>query len=199
MDVAPAVLIGGDAQRLSGHFDVKAVTQAMQNLDYVKDTTDGGCSKAAKDRSPSPGPPDPLRPPMPHFHRWPRRRNPSQTSPTTANMADCLDDVYTADIYGKRAKSLKDGYVMFGIAATADSDGQSRERLCALTTSADSAQRIARKLRAAAQEDKDFAGAKVTTGSGDTPMVTMEWKNHAGLRPRAQNKTLQIPSLLLNP
>lgn len=195
-----AVLIGSDAQRLTGHFDVKAVTQAMQNLDYVKDTTDGGTllkgsegqvtvSRTVRSTSSTDAPLPPLAPPLESLTDLPDYRA----------MADCLgDDVCTADIYGKRAKNVKDGYVMFGIAATADRAGQSRERLCALTTSADSARSLAQKLRATAQEDKEFAGAEVTTGSGP-PMVTMEWKNHAGLRPRAQNKTYQIPSLLRSP
>jgi hypothetical protein len=199
-DVNTAVTIGADAQRLTGRFDVDNVALAMQKNGYVKGSIDGGLllkggkgqlyvSETVRSSSYTDVAPPPLAPPSKSL----------ADDPDYRAMADCLgDDAYAADIYGKRAKSRRDGYVMFGFAATADSDGQSRERLCALTTSADSAQSTAGKLRTTVQEDKDFAGAKVTAGSGDTPMVTMEWKNHAGLRPREQNKTYQIPKVLMN-
>ncbi|WP_155057343.1 hypothetical protein [Streptomyces blattellae] len=199
-DVDTAVVIGADAQRLTGDFDVNTITQAMQKNGYAKGSIDGGAllkdskgqvaiSGTVRSSSYTDAAPPPLTPPSKSL----------ADDPDYRAIADCLgDDVYAADFYGKRAESLKDGYVMFGFAATADNAGRSRERLCALTTSADSAQRIAGKLRTTAQEDKDFAGAEVTTGSGDTPMVTMEWKNHAGLPPGAQNETYQIPSLLMN-
>ncbi|MEV1023886.1 hypothetical protein [Streptomyces sp. NPDC050264] len=203
-DVRTALQLGsGQAQRLTGTFDVSAARDAMEKDGYrASDSADDGVrlrkqGQATFDVSGTArvtkwlddGPTLPLDPPD------------ESVADDAAYQAvvGCLgDDVYEATLYGKRSEFRKQGVTLLGIGGRADGSA-STEKLCALTTSKKSAEKIAGKLRTKTAPDERFAGSKVTIGDGDAPVVSMSWKNStkSGLRPGDQDRTTELPKLLL--
>lgn len=114
-------------------------------------------------------------------------------------VSDCLGDTYEATLYGKNAGKNKD-VVLLAIGGRLSGGKAATETLCAVTASKDAADATAQTLR-----DKEtaagrrYAGAKVDVADGDTPVVSMTWKNKnaSGLRPGDSDRTLELPSLLL--
>ncbi|MER5961431.1 hypothetical protein [Streptomyces sp. NPDC002057] len=202
-DVDTTVQIGSQAARLTGRFDVAAVTDALVKRGWRTDSkTDEGVllregeaqvGVSASVRTSTSG------------------KN-SGIAPLTApgrSVADdpayqaavrCLgEDTYHATFYGKDPAGRLPGLTLFAIGARAGDDGTSRERLCAVTQSAEGARGVAEALKAKTAPGERFAGAGVAVGSGTAPVVTMEWANSAasGLRPGAQNQTAELPRLLM--
>ncbi|MFD3666401.1 hypothetical protein ACFWVF_38325 [Streptomyces sp. NPDC058659] len=204
-DVTTSLQIGSDRWRLTGGFDVDAVTAGMKKLGYTEAATDGGVllkdpdggqvavSASVRSLSLSPdAPPPALAAPKASV----------ADDPAYQAVARCIgDDTYYATFYGKGRESQTPDVTLYAIGATAQADGTSRERLCALTVSAEGATRTADTLRTATAEasasGERFAGATVDAGSGATPMVTMEWANSPQALPGDQNRTMQLPKLFM--
>ncbi|WP_255952377.1 hypothetical protein [Streptomyces odontomachi] len=113
--------------------------------------------------------------------------------------ADCLGDTYEATLYGKGAGKNKD-VVLLAIGGRLSGGKASTETLCAVTASKDAADATAKALREKeTAAGKRYAGSEVTVGDGDTPVVSMTWKNKnaSGSRPGDSDRTLELPSLLL--
>ena len=200
-DVTTSLQIGSDRWRLTGSFDVKAVTDGMKKLGYTEGATDGGVllkdpnggqiavSASVRSLSMSPdAPPPPLAAP----------KSSVADDPAYEAVARCIgDSTYNATFYGKGGESQTPDVTLYAIGATAQADGTSRERLCALTVSPEAATRTADKLRATTRSGERFAGATVDAGDGGTPMVTMEWANGPQTLPGDQNRTMQLPKLFM--
>ncbi|MEU9606629.1 hypothetical protein [Streptomyces sp. NPDC048057] len=199
--VDTSVLVGSDATRLTGRFDVAAVTGAMKERGWTETKVDGApllsaegarVTVSADVRSSSgkdEGPLLPLSAP----------KDSVATDPAHRAAVDCLgDDAYLATFYGKDRPRQLPGLTLFAIGARAAEDGTSKERLCAVTQSADAASAVADALRPKTAAGERFAGARVDVGEGAAPVVRMEWANTAevGLRPGDQNRTGQLPQLL---
>ncbi|MFE5711243.1 hypothetical protein ACFQ7J_10525 [Streptomyces sp. NPDC056501] len=203
-DVNTSLQIGSDRWRLTGRFDVNAVTDGMKKLGYTEGTTDGGVllknpnggqvavSASVRSLSMSPdAPPPALAAP----------KGSVADDPAYQAVARCIGDgTFYATFYGKDSKSRTPDVTLYAIGATAETDGTSRERLCALTVSPEGAKRTADKLRAVTASDSGerFEGATVDAGSGGAPMVTMEWTNGPKAPPGNQNRTMQLPQLLMS-
>ncbi|MFE2557035.1 hypothetical protein ACFXGT_13565 [Streptomyces sp. NPDC059352] len=201
-DVDTALQIGSDRWRLTGRFDVNAVTGGMKKLGFTEGTTDGGVllrhpqggqvAVSATVRSFSASPdvaPPPLAAPADSV----------ADDPAHEAVARCIGDgTYLATFYGKGGENRTPDVTLYAIGAHAEPDGSSRERLCALTVSAEGARRTADELRATTTGGGRFAGATVDAGSGATPMVTMEWANGPDARPGDQNRTMQLPKLFMS-
>ncbi|MEU3691331.1 hypothetical protein [Streptomyces narbonensis] len=201
-DVTTALQIGSDRWRLTGGFDVGAVTDGMKKLGYTESTTDGGAllkgsnggrvavSASVRSVSLSPDTPPPA---------LAAPKESVADDPAYQAVARCVGDAtYVTTFFGKSSERRTPDITLYAIGATAKADGTSRERLCALTVSADGARRTADKLRAATASGERFAGATVDAGSGATPVVTMEWANGPRTLPGDQNRTMQLPKLLMN-
>ncbi|MEU3747146.1 MULTISPECIES: hypothetical protein [Streptomyces] len=200
-DVTTALQIGSDRWRLTGGFDVGAVTGGMKKLGFTESATDGGAllkdpdggqvavSASVRSVSLSPDTPPPA---------LAAPKESVADDPAYQAVARCIGDAtYFATFFGKSSERRTPDVTLYAIGAT-EADGTSRERLCALTVSADGARRTADKLRAATASGERFAGATVDAGSGDTPMVTMEWANGPRTLPGDQNRTMQLPKLLMS-
>ncbi|MGY0018434.1 hypothetical protein ACVHNB_05545 [Streptomyces sp. YJ-C3] len=194
----------GDGQRLTGTFDVGAVRDAMKKRGYKATDDDSGALRLRKR-----GQADvdvsgsarvtrftgtvtlPLDPPG---------RTVADDAAYKEVVACLGDDVYEAGLYGKRPGYRKQGVTLLGIGARAQGSA-STEKLCALAISQESAEKIAGKLRTKTAPGERFAGSKVTIGDGDTPVVSMTWKNSkkSGLRPGDQHRTTELPRLVLSP
>ncbi|MEU8954284.1 hypothetical protein AB0C93_08270 [Streptomyces sp. NPDC048518] len=112
-------------------------------------------------------------------------------------VADCLGDVYEASFYAKREDA---DVVLLAIGGRLGKDGtSSSETLCARTASRKAADATAARLREKTAPGQRYAGSKVTVGEGDTPMVTMTWKNstESGLRPSDNDRTSELPRVLV--
>lgn len=203
-DVDTSLMVGtGGAQRLTGTFDVEAVRKAMEKDGYRSADHGGGVrlskqGQATFDVSGS--------------VRVTRRLDSGLELPLERperSLADdaaykavsaCLgDDVYEAGLYGKRPGYRKRGVVLTGIGGHTDGTA-STEKLCVLSTSEDAAEKIAKKLRTKTAAGERYAGSQVNVGEGDTPMVSMSWRNTAagsGLRPTDQERVLDLLRLLL--
>ncbi|MFB7593041.1 hypothetical protein [Streptomyces sp. NPDC056169] len=200
-DVNTSLQIGSDRWRLTGRFDVNAVTDGMKKLGYTEGATDGGVLLKDPDGG------------QVAVSASVRSLSMSQDAPPPAlaapkaSVADdaayravarCIGDgTYYATFYGKGREGQSPDVTLYAIGATATADGTSRERLCALTASAAGATRTADKLRATTASGERFAGATVDAGSGATPVVTMEWANGPRALPGDQNRTMQLPKLFM--
>jgi hypothetical protein len=203
-DVETSVHITPGAGRLTGRFDVAAVTTALTKRGWKEERTEGGAllsdgpARTAVSegvRSFTAGPENAL-PPL----AAPERS--VADDPAYRSVVRCLgEDVFTATFYGTRPDRNLPGLTLFAIGARAGADGSSRERLCALTASAEGARRVTDTLKPRTAGGERFAGATLRTGGGPAPMVTMEWANRAGsgLRPGDQNRTGELPRLLVPP
>lgn len=203
-DVDTAVLVGPQSARLTGRFDVAAVTRALKDRGWTQEKTDGGVllredgqQVAASDtvHTSAYGPESGL-PPLVAPERS------VADDPAYQAVARCVgEDAYLVTFFGKEPKNGLPGLTLFAIGARAQPDGSSRERLCALTESAGSARGVADALRAKTADGERFAGATVATGEGPDPVVTMEWATKAGSgkRPGDQNLTYELPRVLLPP
>ncbi|MFI7388075.1 hypothetical protein [Streptomyces sp. NPDC049813] len=197
-DVDTALMVGaGQAQRLSGTFDVEAARKAMEKDGYRSSDKDGGVrlskqGQATFDVSGSvrvtkwfdSGPVLPLGEP---------EHSVADDSAYQA-VSDCLgDDVYEASLYGKSAGYRKQGVTLAGIGGRAHGSA-STEKLCVLSTSKNAAKKIAKGLRAKTASGGRYAGSAVSVGDGDTPMVSMSWKNStkSGMRPTDQDRTNEL-------
>lgn len=192
------------AARLTGRFDVAAVTCALTKRGWTGENTDGGVLLRKEDarvavsdtvRSSSFGQGGGLPPPA--------RAEPSAADDPAyqAVVRRIGEGAYHAAFYGKDPENRLPGLTLFAIGAHARPDGTSRERLCALTESAEDARGVADALRTKTADGERFAGATVDVGGGETPVVTMEWANStaSGLRPGAQSQTGELPRPLLAP
>ncbi|ALO12264.1 hypothetical protein AQF52_6671 [Streptomyces venezuelae] len=201
-DVTTALQVGSDRWRLTGGFDVDAVTDGMKKLGYTESTTDGGAllkdpkggqiavSASVRSLSLSPDTPPPA---------LAAPEKSVADDPAYQAVARCVGDAtYYATFYGKGGENRTPDVTLYAIGATAKADGTSRERLCALTVSAEGARRTADTLRSATASGERFAGATVDAGNGDTPVVTMEWANGPRTLPGDQNRTMQLPKLLMS-
>lgn len=200
-DVDTSLQIGSDRWRLTGRFDVNAVTDGLQRLGFAESANDDGAllkgrngdqvavSATVRSLSLSPDTPPPaLAAPKASV----------ADDPSYQAVAHCVgDSTYYATFYGEEQKSRSPDVILYAIGATAQADGTSRERLCALTTSPQGAARTADKLRATTTSGERFAGAVVDAGSGKAPVVSMEWANGPQARPGDQNRTLQLPKLFM--
>ncbi|MFE3073840.1 hypothetical protein [Streptomyces sp. NPDC059247] len=198
--VDTSVQIGSDAARLTGRFDVAAVTGAMRQRGWTETKSDGAplltqdgarVSVSSSVRSSSSARNTAL-PPL---------TGPGAsvaTDPAYRAVADCIgEDAYHATFYGKDRRGQLSGLTLFAIGARAGADGTSTERLCAVTRSAEAARAVAAALRPETAAGKRFAGARVEVGEGSAPVVTMRWANStSGLRPGSQNQTAELPRLL---
>lgn len=203
-DVDTSVQITPGAARLTGRFDVAAVTAALTKRGWKEERTGGGAllsdgpartAVSGDVRSSTAGPENAL-PPL----TAPERS--VADDPAYRSVVRCLgEDVFAATFYGTRPGRNLPGLTLFAIGARAGADGSSRERLCALTASADGARRVTDALKPRTAAGERFAGATLRTGGGPAPMVTMEWPNRAGtgLRPGDQNRTGELPRLLMPP
>ncbi|MEU7121923.1 hypothetical protein [Streptomyces zaomyceticus] len=203
-DVDTSVQLAAQSGRLTGRFDVAAITAALKKRGWTEDKTDGGAllrdkpaevSVSASVRSSSFGQGGGV-PPLVAPERS------VADDPAYQAVVGCIgEDTYHATFYGKDPKSRLPGLTLFAIGARAGDDGASRERLCALTQSAEGARGVADVLKAKTAKGERFAGATVEVGGGKTPMVTMEWANGtaSGLRPGSQNQTGELPRLLMPP
>lgn len=199
-DVDTSLQIGSDRWRLTGRFDVNAVTDGLQRLGFAKSDDDDALLKgrngdqvavSATVRSLSLSPDTP--PPALAAPKASVADDPSYQA-----VAHCIgDSTYHATFYGEERKSRTPDVILYAIGATAQADGTSRERLCALTTSPQGAARTADKLRATTTSGERFTGAVVDAGSGEAPVVSMEWANGPQARPGDQNRTLQLPKLFM--
>ncbi|GAA2333791.1 hypothetical protein GCM10010431_66200 [Streptomyces kunmingensis] len=197
-DVDTSLMVGaGRAQRLTGAFDVEAARKAMEKDGYRSSDRDGGVrlskeGQATFDVSGSvrvtkwldSGPVLPLEKP---------ERSVADDAAYKSVIACLGDDVYEAGLYGKRPGYRKQGVVLAGIGGRAH-DSASTEKMCVLSTSKDAAEKIAEKLRAKTAAGERYAGSQVDVGDGDTPMVSMSWKNttESGLRPTDQDRTNEL-------
>ncbi|MCX5394455.1 hypothetical protein [Streptomyces sp. NBC_00094] len=200
-DVDTSLQIGSDRWRLTGRFDVNAVTDGLKKLGFAESANDDGAllkdrnggqvavSASVRSLSLSPDTPPPaLATPKASV----------ADDPSYQAVARCVgDSTYYATFYGEAQKSRTPDVTLYAIGATVQADGTSRERLCALTSSPEGAARTADRLRATAASGERFAGATVDAGSGATPMVTMEWANGPQALPGDQNRTLQLPKLFM--
>ncbi|MET9498138.1 hypothetical protein [Streptomyces sp. NPDC006552] len=194
-DVDTSLMVGaGQAQRLTGTFDVEAARRALEKDGYRSSDKDGGVrlskqGQATFDVSGSvritkwldSGPVLPLE----------RPEHSVADDAAYKSVSACLgDDVYEASLYGKRPGYRKQGVTLAGIGGRAHGSA-STEKLCVLSTSKDTAGKIAKKLRARTATGERYAGSTVNVGDGDTPMVSMTWKNStkSGLRPTDQDRT----------
>lgn len=200
--VDTSVQIGSDATRLTGRFDVAAVTGAMKKRGWSETEADGAplftdeearVTVSSTVRSTSYGAQAPLLPLV-------APKASVAADPAHRAAVDCLgDDAYQATFYGKDRPRQLPGLTLFAIGARTTDDGASKERLCAVTQSADAAQAVAEVLRPKTAAGERFAGARIDVGDGAAPVVTMEWANSSdsGLRPGAQNQTAELPQLLM--
>ncbi|MET8826302.1 hypothetical protein ABZX40_34680 [Streptomyces sp. NPDC004610] len=199
--VDTSVQIGADAVRLTGRFDVDAVTGAMKKRGWTETESDGAplltqdgtrvaVSSSVRSLAYTR---NAALPPL----------NNAETSVAADTafraVADCIgDDTYHATFYGKDREGQLPGLTLFGIGARAGDDGVSKERLCAVTRSAEAARTVADALRPATAAGERFAGARVEIRDGAAPVVTMEWTNSVSeLRPGSQNQTNELPQLLI--
>ncbi|MEV7283146.1 hypothetical protein AB0O01_01035 [Streptomyces sp. NPDC093252] len=199
--VDSSVQIGADAVRLTGRFDVDAVTGAMKERGWTE-TESKGAPLLTQD-----GTRITVSPSVRSLAHTRDAALPPLTDPETSiasdtafrAVADCLgDDTYHATLYGKDREGHLPGLTLFGIGARAGDDGTSTERLCAVTRSAEAARTVADALRPATAAGERFAGVRIEVGEGAAPVVTMEWDNSvAELRPGSQNQTGQLPQLLI--
>ncbi|MEV5611974.1 hypothetical protein [Streptomyces sp. NPDC052225] len=205
-DVTASVLLSnGYSQRLTGTFDVDAVRKAMRKRGYTATEGDDGAvrlrkkgqadievSADARTSQYVDGVKLPLDPP-----------DRSVTDdPAYKAVVSCLgDDVYEASLYGKNPGYRKQGITLLGIGGHADDAAHPTEKLCARTTSEDAAEKVAAELRAKTAPGERFTGAKVNVGDGDTPVVSIIWKNSTkpGMRPTDQDRTGELPMALLRP
>ncbi|MFF1354468.1 hypothetical protein [Streptomyces sp. NPDC058297] len=193
-DVDTSLMVGNGSSRLSGKFDTEAVRRAMSKHGYTATKTDGGVS-LRKSGSTAVDVSDTVR--VTHQSTSPKLplaapgRTPADDKAYTAVSA-CMGDVYEATFYGKRQQGGR--VVLSGIGGRLAGDGTSSEKLCALTSSRKAAERTAQALREETGPGKAYAGTKVTVGEGDTPLVTMSWKNsrESSHRPMANNQTLTL-------
>ncbi|MFB7511894.1 MULTISPECIES: hypothetical protein [unclassified Streptomyces] len=199
-DVVTSLQIGSDRWRLAGRFDTDAVTGALKKLGYTEGTTDGGKLLRSEDAGQVAVSATVRAASASRIASPPALAAPAKSvadDPAYQAVARCLgDDPYTATFFGKGNESQTRDVTLYAIGAHAQADGSSRERLCALTTDPEAARRTADKLRTVTASGERLAGATVDTGSGDAPLVTMEWANGPKLRPGDQLRTLQIPKLL---
>ncbi|MFD8642645.1 hypothetical protein ACFV14_20360 [Streptomyces zaomyceticus] len=203
-DVDTSVQLAAQSGRLTGRFDVAAVTAALKKRGWAEEKTDGGVllrdkpaevAVSASVRSSSFGQNKGV-PPL----GAPERS--VADDPAYQAIVGCIgEDTYHATFYGKDPKGRLPGLTLFAIGARAGDDGTSRERLCALTQSDEGARGVADALKAKTAKGERFEGATVEVGGGKTPMVTVEWANStaSGLRPGSQNQTGELPRLLMQP
>ncbi len=119
--------------------------------------------------------------------------------PAYRAVADCLGDTYEATLFGKHAGSNKD-VVLLGVGGRVGAKDSSAETLCAVTASRAAADATAKALRdKETAPGRTYAGAKVTVGDGDLPVVSMTWQNKpvSGLHPGDSDKSLELANLLL--
>ncbi|MFF1735100.1 hypothetical protein [Streptomyces sp. NPDC058247] len=193
-DVDTSLMVGDGSSLLSGKFDTKAVRRAMTKHGYTAAEGDGGVS-LRKSGSVAVDVSDTVR--VTHRSKSPKLpltapdRTPADDKAYTA-VGACMGDVYEATFYGKRKQG--GGVVLSGIGGRLAGDGTSSEKLCALTSSRNAAERTAKALRKETGPGKAYAGTKVTVGEGDTPLVTMSWKNsrESSHRPMANNQTFTL-------
>ncbi|WP_069885193.1 hypothetical protein [Streptomyces luteocolor] len=196
-DVRSSVLVG-DSSLLTGEFDTDAVARAMRKQGYKASDTDGGTRYRKRGES---GVYD-----VSESARVARRSHVALplTAPDDslrdvkayAAVADCLGDVYEATYYAERQDA---DTVLFAIGGRLGKDGRSSsETLCARAASKKAAATTAAKLREKTAPGERYAGSEVTVGEGDTPMITMTWKNRpeSGLRPADNDRTSELPGLL---
>ncbi|MFI6881178.1 hypothetical protein ACIBL6_47810 [Streptomyces sp. NPDC050400] len=205
-DVRTSLLLSnGYGQRLTGDFDVDAVRDAMKKRGYRATDDDGSVrlrkqgqadvdvsgsartTKAVDDAITLPlDPPD---------------RSVADDDAYGAVVGCLGDDVYRATLYGKRPGYRKQGVTLLGIGSRAKDSASPTETLCVRTTSEAAAEKVAGKLRGKTAAGERFAGAEVKVGDGDTPMVSMMWKNStkSGMGPGDQDRTGELPRLLLWP
>ncbi|MGW0531800.1 hypothetical protein [Streptomyces sp. NPDC003032] len=196
-DVRASVLVG-QSSLLTGEFDTEAVGRAMRKQGYKAADTEGGTrfkkggeagtyevsgSARVANRSDvrlglsAPG-------------------TSLRDDKAYAAVADCLGDVYEATFYSKRQDA---DAVLFAIGGRLGKDGtSSSETLCARTASKKAAETTAAALREKTAPGERYAGSKVTVGKGETPLVTMTWRNRpkTGLRPSDNDRTAELPGLL---
>lgn len=202
-DVQTSLNLGSQATRLTGTFDTDAVSDAMTKRGYrsseansaVRLTKQGEATVDVTDSVRTSNAVDskhrlPLRPPEKSLADDEEYRA----------VSDCLGDVYEATVYGRRMSRNPD-VSLLGIGGRYDAGKHSSaETLCALSPSRKAAEATAEVLREGfAAPGKQYAGSKVTIGEGDTPIVSMTWKNStkSGMGAGQFNQTLTLPSALL--
>ncbi|MFF3640078.1 hypothetical protein [Streptomyces sp. NPDC002564] len=196
--VRTSLLIGADSL-LIGEFDTDAVDQAMKKQGYRATGTDDGT------RYKKPGGADTYE--VSGSARAAKRSDTPlglsvsgrslRDDEAYAAVTDCLGDVYEASYYAKREDA---DAVLFAIGGRLAKDGKSSsETLCVRTASGKAAAATAAVLRKKTAPGERYAGSKVTVGEGATPVVSMTWKNRAasGLRPGDNDKTMELPGLLV--
>ncbi|MEU9335595.1 hypothetical protein AB0D49_20825 [Streptomyces sp. NPDC048290] len=199
--VETAVHIDGDSARLTGRFDVSAVTDAMKKNGWTESKTDGGALFASGESKVAVSStvrsrtfvkdvvPPPLAAPEKSL----------LADPAYRAVADCVGDgTYFAFFHIKNYDTHLPGLTLFAVGGHAADDGTSRERLCALTESPEGARTVADALRTETAAGERYAGASVEVGDGPTPMVTMEWANSmaSGLKPGGHAQTQQLSNVL---
>ncbi|RVU19545.1 hypothetical protein EOT10_29085 [Streptomyces antnestii] len=198
-DVDTSLMVGNGSSRLAGKFDTETISRAMKKRGYRAATHDGDVSlrksgATAVDVSGT------VR--VTHQSKSPKLTltTPDRTladDEAYATVSTCMGDAYEATFYGKRKTSHS--VVLSGIGGRLADDGSSSEKLCALTSSRKAAEKTATALRKETEPGRAYAGTKVTVGGGDTPLVTMSWKNSREMshRPMANNQTLSLPYAMI--
>ncbi|WP_338700136.1 hypothetical protein V2W30_25685 [Streptomyces sp. Q6] len=204
-NIETSLLLGSQqSQRLTGTFDVDAARAALTKRGYKASDEGGDGVRLSKDGQASFAVSASAR-----VTDWLDGATLPLEAPSDAvtddsayrAVLDCLgDDVYEASLYGKRPEYRERGITLVGVAGRVDGTKNPTETLCALTPSKAAAERAAGKLRGKTGAGERYAGSKVTVGEGETPVVSLTWKNatKSGLRPTDQERTGELLRLLLS-
>ncbi|MDG4859538.1 hypothetical protein P8605_15495 [Streptomyces sp. T-3] len=200
-DVRTAFDVQGQSSRLTGTFDTKAIAAALRKKGFRADSTDNGTRfeepgkkgstfeatasvrvRSSSDRA--------------FALTLAEPENSLADDPAYAAVADCLGDVYYATFYAKRTKG---DVVLLAMGGRLDAGGTTSETICTVNASGKAADRTAAKLRTTTAKGEPYAGSTVTSGDGDTPIVSMSWKTSSkpGHRPRENDRTAKLTWLLL--
>ncbi|AZQ37798.1 hypothetical protein EJ357_33650 [Streptomyces cyaneochromogenes] len=199
-DVATSIVVGSYNARMTGEFDTAALTKALEKKGYGPSDVDGGTrfTKSGDDSTFQFS--DSIRVSVHDKDGAGLGLDDPEKSlagdRAYAAVADCLGDVYYASFYGEVER---EGVVLLALGARLGADGTSTETICTVNASEKAARSTAAKLRGKAKDGETYAGSKVMIGGGQTPTVSMTWKNSSEgrLRPGDNNKTLDLPGLLL--
>ncbi|MFI7103536.1 hypothetical protein ACIBK8_29810 [Streptomyces sp. NPDC050161] len=162
-DVDTAVSVGVGGNYLTGRFDKKAIAESSAAGDWHDLVGDNALYRSL-------GQPT---------------GKTLADDPAHVAVANCLGDVYEASFGPKYPE--KSNALLTAVGGRITSSGTPISKICALAHSRRTANTMAKEMR---RDIANYPGAEVTIGKGDTPMVTMAWRNKPkpGLRPGDQTE-----------
>lgn len=199
-DVETSIVVGNYNARMTGEFDTDALTKAFEEKGYGASDVDGGTRFMKPGDDSTFQVSNSIRVGIHDKDGTGLGLGEPEKSlagdRVYAAVADCLGDVYYASFYGKVERK---GIILLAIGARLAADGTSTETICTVNSSEKAAQSTAIKLRGKTKDGEPYVGSKVTIRDGKTPTVSMTWKNSSEgrRRPGDNNKTLDLPGLLL--